>query len=323
MTDGRTVVLGAGLSGLIAAKTLRDAGRDVLVLDKGRGVGGRLATRRIDEAVLDHGAQFFTVRGDEFSSLVTEAQAAGVTDVWCHGFGEADGYPRWFCPAGMTSLAKWLAADLDVRLDTRAWAVAAGQDGAVHFMDEDGRMLAAGADAIISAPIPQMLDLFDNGAVKLGHELASALKAIRYHATLALLVVLDGKPNVDEPGGMQFSDGPFTFIADNRRKGVSPVTALTFHAEHRYSLRRFDDDPDDVHRELLEMAQPWIGAASVVSSQLKKWRYAGPVTPLPQATMTAKVGEATVALCGDAFGGPKVEGAFNSGRAAARALLQP
>ncbi|HEY5747869.1 MAG TPA: FAD-dependent oxidoreductase, partial [Chryseolinea sp.] len=41
------VVIGAGLSGLFAAGKLNASGYRVIVLDKGRGVGGRLATRRL------------------------------------------------------------------------------------------------------------------------------------------------------------------------------------------------------------------------------------------------------------------------------------
>ena len=64
------VVIGAGLSGLMAAKSLQVQGHKVLVVDKGRSVGGRLATRRIGTATLDHGAQFFTVRSEEFAKHV-------------------------------------------------------------------------------------------------------------------------------------------------------------------------------------------------------------------------------------------------------------
>ena len=63
----KCVVVGAGLSGLIAAQTMQQVGHEVLVLDKGRSVGGRLATRRIGNATFDHGAQFFTVRNNAFA----------------------------------------------------------------------------------------------------------------------------------------------------------------------------------------------------------------------------------------------------------------
>ena len=86
------------------------------VVDKGRSVGGRLATRRIGGARLDHGAQFFTVRGDDFGSLVDEAIAAGIVHEWCAGFDDPpDGYPRYTGSVGMNGLAKWLARDIDVR----------------------------------------------------------------------------------------------------------------------------------------------------------------------------------------------------------------
>ena len=58
----RVVIVGAGLAGLMAGRTLAAAGHELVLVDKGRSPGGRLATRRIGAAALDHGAQFFTVR---------------------------------------------------------------------------------------------------------------------------------------------------------------------------------------------------------------------------------------------------------------------
>ena len=68
----QVVVVGAGISGLLAARRLSEAGHDVVVFDKGRSSGGRCATRRVGDSTFDHGAQFFTVRSDEFASLVHE-----------------------------------------------------------------------------------------------------------------------------------------------------------------------------------------------------------------------------------------------------------
>ena len=78
MTEGTPscVVVGAGISGLLAAQELTAAGWRVVVLDKGRGVGGRMATRRVGDGTFDHGAQFFTVRGERF--LAGERRRRGV-----------------------------------------------------------------------------------------------------------------------------------------------------------------------------------------------------------------------------------------------------
>jgi len=66
----KVVIVGAGISGLVAARELAAHDVDVTVVDKGRSVGGRLATRRIGDARLDHGAQFFTVRTPAFQACV-------------------------------------------------------------------------------------------------------------------------------------------------------------------------------------------------------------------------------------------------------------
>ena len=55
------IVVGAGIAGLCSAHVLQDSGMPVVVLDQGRAVGGRLATRVIKQGVFDYGAQFFTV----------------------------------------------------------------------------------------------------------------------------------------------------------------------------------------------------------------------------------------------------------------------
>src|SRR3712207_9580914 len=76
MPNESCIVVGAGISGLLAARELQAEGWRVTVLDKGRGVGGRMATRRVGGGNFDHGAQFFTVRGGRFAGLV-EGWAAG------------------------------------------------------------------------------------------------------------------------------------------------------------------------------------------------------------------------------------------------------
>ena len=97
----RCLIIGAGIAGLLAARTLQERGLQVTVLDKGRGVGGRMATRRIGSAVFDHGAQFFTARDPRFQALVNSWLAAEVAAEWCRGFAgpegvrQDDGHPRY------------------------------------------------------------------------------------------------------------------------------------------------------------------------------------------------------------------------------------
>ena len=60
--------------------------------------------------------------------------------------------------------------------------------------------------------------------------------------------------------------------------------------------------------------------AGVLAFQIQRWRYAGPVECRPEPTVVWG-SDPVIALAGEAFAGPKVEGAFLSGRAAADAVL--
>jgi predicted NAD/FAD-dependent oxidoreductase len=58
MQTSSAAVIGAGISGLICARTLAQHGWLVTVFEKGRGVGGRMAVRRTEAGLaFDHGAQ--------------------------------------------------------------------------------------------------------------------------------------------------------------------------------------------------------------------------------------------------------------------------
>ncbi len=128
-------VIGAGIAGLLAARSITRAGYPVIVLEKSRGVGGRMATRRFQNGVFDHGAQFFTVREPAFEALVSGWLADGLIDHWANGFarptGEAkmDGHPRYRGRTGMTDVPKTLAEDLEVRLGKRVRAVSTDPHG--------------------------------------------------------------------------------------------------------------------------------------------------------------------------------------------------
>jgi predicted NAD/FAD-dependent oxidoreductase len=90
------------------------------------------------------------------------------------------------------------------------------------------------------------------------------------------------------------------------------------HANPQFSLEHWDTSTDDVQHLLLERATPWIGDATVSTSQIKKWRLATPLTIWPERYWANDM----IVLAGDAFGGPKIEGAALSGLAAANYLQQ-
>ena len=308
------VVVGSGLSGLMASRVLIEHGHDVVVFDKGRGVGGRLATRRIGEGVFDHGAQFFTVREDEFDRHVQEWIAAGAVREWCRGFGpDQDGFPRYVGTAGMTSIAKHLSRDLDVRQSALVFSVLPEGDGWKTTLD-DGSSVDSDA-VLLTCPIAQSFGF----AFTAGIEMPEDLRSIDYDRTLGLLALLDRPPAIPSPGAVQNPDDNFSFVGDNMAKGISPVPAVTFHANPAWSLAHWDTPHDEAEALLTELARPYLGDARIVASNYKRWRFATPQRTWPDRHWMNDAGN--FAIAGDAFSGPRIEGAAMSGLSAARALI--
>src|SRR4051812_383717 len=123
------MIVGAGLSGLMAGHVLAGKGKRVVLLDKRRSVGGRLAARRIgDGGLADHGAQFFTVRDAEFGAFVERWKSERLVYEWARGWNDGslattnDGHPRYAVRGGMNALAKHLALGLETRLSVKVVA---------------------------------------------------------------------------------------------------------------------------------------------------------------------------------------------------------
>lgn len=320
------VVVGAGLSGLLAARLLREAGLSVVVLDKGRGVGGRLATRRLGAGRADHGAQFFTVRDPDFGRLVETWQASGLVFEWSRGWSSGslddttgDGHPRYAVADGFSSLPKQLSEGLELHLSTEIslveervglWHVGTGHD------------TWRGRGLLLTPPVPQSLALLDRGGVMLAGADRAALEAVTYAPCLCGLFRLSGRgTTLPEPGALQRPGEPVSWIADNYRKGVSPgAVTVTMHANPAESEKRWQRDEAETLDWLQATLKPFMAAgAQVEERQLKKWRYALPTHLYPHRYLMAS-GLSSLAFAGDAFGGPRVEGAALSGMAAGLAL---
>lgn len=325
-TNHSCIIVGAGMAGLLAANELQDNGWKVTVFDKGRGVGGRMATRRFSGGTFDHGTQFFTVRGDRFGKLVESWMEAGVVEEWTRGFADAggnqseDGHPRYKGAEGMTSIPKYLARNLDVHTGERVAEIRTRDSGWEVVTEE----AAYGADALLlTAPAPQSLALAESGNYRLPDDDRRQLEEISYDPCLALMARLDGESPVPEPGGVQIKGEPLDWIGDNQRKGISPEPGITVHAGPGWSTEHWEASDEEVVRELLTLAGEQLGAelaSRATETSIARWRYSWVTNAHPEPYLMAS-GSPTLLFAGDCFGQPKVEGASLSGLAAADRLL--
>jgi len=318
-------IIGAGISGLIAAQHLSHHGQSVLVIDKARGVGGRMATRRKDDAVWDHGAQYIRFHNPEnFADLPLWTEKA--LQPWFEQMNSPEGLhgetaTRWKCEKGMTSFPKLLAEGLPLHLSTRI-ATLEQHDDFWRLQSETGDQFNV-KKLLITAPGPQTVALLETLS-NVNTTALNRIKTIQYDPCLALLVRLKTLSSLPSPGALKLKDNPvLSWLADNQQKGISPVPSVTLHASPEWSGAQFDADEDSITQAMLDAAKPYLGEqAEFLSTQLMRWRYSQP-TPVNQDDEPFCVVQNNPALviAGDGLGGPNVEGAMRSGLAAAKWLL--
>ncbi len=329
--DTDVLVVGAGLSGLMAANVLRDSNLQVMLVDKGRSVGGRLATRRIGGGKADHGAQFFTVRSPSFKAWVDDWRAAGLVYCWSTGWNNgsldagakpvSDSYPRYAVHGGMNALAKYLAQNLNVAVNVKLMAISSTKTG-WKATDEHGQIYTAKA-IILTPPVPQSLMLLAEGKTMLAPENRSELKRIHYAPCVAGMFVVNGQVDLPEPGAIQQPDAVVSWIADNRRKGISPdATVITMHAGPDFSEQLWALPDNEAIDHLQSALAPYLeDGAEIEDVQIKRWRYALPIALYHNRFLHA-ANLPPLIFAGDAFGGPRVEGAALSGLTAGERMME-
>lgn len=325
-----TIIIGAGLAGLAAASRLGDAGRDVLVLEKSRGLGGRAATRRWDNLPVDHGAQFFTAHSPEFLEQVGKWLEAGICHPWASGFHQHlagrlappsdDGHPCFACRLGMSSLGRALAdaGSIVVKRQTKVVSVNAA-DGWI-LTDENGRSFRS-RRLIVTAPPPQ-------GAILLQGDAPEAVELLRSFQLQPCLAVAARYPRRPLPWqGIQSDSAEISWIGHDtsKRPDLHPgETVVVVHASPGFSRLHYDDAEE-------ELVSTLLARASVVSGEnlreptgvfLHRWRYAMTETGPESGPAVLAAAPAPLVLAGEALAGGKIEGAWLSGLRAAQLAAQ-
>lgn len=317
-TIWQAVAIGAGIAGVAAAQTLFAHGKSVLVLEKSRGVGGRMATRRMGEIRFDHGAQYFTARHPLVQLKVAEWTKAGLINAWAAPAEGENGEARQIAPAGMSSLPKSMAGGLTIHLNQKVTAIHRAY-GCWQINTADGSRYQS-QKLIATAPVPQILAMLDMGGTALEAPIEAALKRVEYHRCLAVMALLDAPSAVPAPGGFDPGVEPLIWMADNTLKGLNQGPgAITLHASPVFSLEHWETPAEEVIRLMLRAAEPWLGAKPV-ESQLHRWRHARPVETFDKPCLVLEA-PGPLIFAGDAFGGPSVEGAYLSGCMAGWAAL--
>lgn len=342
------VVIGAGISGLTAAHQLQQAGYRVLVVDKSRGLGGRLATRRVGSTAIDHGCRYLMPFADSTLSPIPTLLQAGVLRPWQpETFAlEADGSLKamstetlYAAPQGMSTIAKTLAAGLSIRRQWRATALTLLPQG----WRIDGEALSANGQnqpnpidaraVVVALPAPQAAALW-NKAERQNEDIDRLWQQLQTVAFEAIITVMAGYSSHQSASLsiQKTSDGwmvassthPLLRWAslDSSKRTDPQEWVVVIHSSPAFAADNIDrPDLEPVGQDLLtataESLAAWIGSPTWL--QAHRWRYGFVRQPLGTSVLSSPTLPNFVG-CGDWCSGGNVEGAIASGHRAAELI---
>ena len=315
----RVAIIGAGMAGLACAQRLTAAGASVRLLDKGRGAGGRMSTRRIEtplgEACFDFGAPFFVARDPNFRRCVEGWILAGHVSAWPSAGPEAAvGRPSMNAPL------KAMAQDLDVAWSAQVTGLRRESPGWMVDVMPPGLPEGPFDAVVLAIPPEQATSLLNPHALDLAVCSAKALSTPIWTA----MVVFDA-PVLLDPGRLGPCETLALAVCENSKPGRAGPEAWTLQATPEWSLTNLESAAPPIATRLVDALARRLPRhlPQVVALQAHRWRYARPAAsasvPGPVWRETAGLG-----LCGDWVQGDGVEAAWVSGvRLADRICASP
>ena len=295
------IIVGAGLTGLALGRRLQESNKNlhIAVLEKSRGCGGRMATRRTTIARFDHGAQFIkqsNVSSDlirlwlsqnvvrEFPSNVFKA-VCGVT--------------------GMTQPAKFLAQTLEVQFEVKAENIRR-MESKWKISDEAGLSRLCN-NVILTCPLPQSLELLQKSEIHYN----SQLNQITYSKAIVFLAEFETELSSDLVY-LEGVDHEIFSICSQAKKGLCETPCYSIVMDELWREKNFSCSDQELNGVASDLLQQKFPSHHLKNLNLKKWRYCQPKATWSEPYYSPYTG---IYLAGDAFGGPSLNGALRSAEA--------
>lgn len=293
------VIVGAGISGLTLAHDLKALNKKVIVIEKSKSVGGRMATRRDENATYDHGAQFYRVKKTDPSMWDLPLVQNQIVLTW---FKQEESEYR-AASKGMTQISKFLATDLEIKFNEKVMSIDQTANAHLKVHCESGKIFEA-QQVFITSPLPQSLMILKSSEI----EYPNSLDSIQYAKALVGLFELKISGNQVLPFTYEQNINSAIYsISNQQSKSVSVVPAATVVMTPEWSEDHFENNENETLLLISKLFQESMASKGIevalVKSQLKKWRYSHPMKAY-EAPFEVVGTHKNIFLLGDAFVGP-------------------
>jgi renalase len=335
-------IIGAGLSGLTGAQALQKAGYTVVILEKSRGVGGRVATRRINDSRVDHGARYLEPIGIQTQDLIQALQQQNALKLWpetLYEFKEnqlkpsLNQSPKYIAPDGMNSVGKFLAEGLEIWFNRRVielkitenktWSLSLEQ---THETAKDKPLAVEAKSVVIAIPAPQALMLLESLESQINSDLLNQVRAVEYDPCMTVMAGYSSKQQsaflnreIDWKAVTFPEDKILDWVGlDSSKRTLSQPPIVVIQSTADFAKKHLDTvNLDPVGKQLLQAAATCLMPELNDPEWIKvhRWRYAFCPQPLPNSCLTTTI-PLPLVCTGDWCSRQQIEGALASGKAA-------
>lgn len=326
-------IIGAGMTGLTCAQHLQQAGHQVTIFEKSRGLGGRVATRRLHETWVDHGVRCLEPQGPYSAALLETLRDRHIVHPWQPhntAIHLASERVRYVAPEGLTAIAKFMAQGLTIHRAQRVIAIAPTPERTWQLTLEassSAQPITTHADVLVLAiPAPQASELLDPLVnFHLPSDFLATVRAAKFHPCLS---VMAGYPDLTNPLpdwiATELDHPDLAWISQEHTKQAQPHSStLMLHSTATFAHLYLDaEDLTTAGDRLLKVAaqcfNDWMQSPAWV--QVHRWRYAFVRQPVTSSYLFTET-PLPLLCCGDWCGGDRIESALRSGTDAAQHLI--
>ena len=327
MTRKNIAIIGAGISGLITANELKEIA-NITIFEKARGVGGRMACRYKDEFSFDFGAQFFTAKTPEFIAYLQKFIDLKIIENWQANFVEIDdnkiSYSRqwskenkhFIASPKMNSLAKYLAKDLDIKLQTRISKINK-KPKSLEIFDDKNNSCGEFDLVILTIPPKQACEILPKN-----FKYFTDIQNKEMLPCFALMLGLKNKPEINWDCAY-LKNSKLSWIAfENSKPSRNSSNSLTILSRKSWAKDNINKDLEIVKNEMISEFEYASNCKleDILYSDIHLWRYAN--IDKQKGLKFYYDSKNSLAICSDWLIQGRVESAFLSAKSLIEELKQ-
>ena len=289
-----TIIVGAGISGSYLSFVLKNTTKNILIIDKSRGVGGRMSTKPIGEDIVDYGCQYIKPKTDECSALIKSLEELGLVNQIEIKKGEK----VYISPFGMNKIPQYLSRGVSVvtnekvekiKYQNKLWEI------------DTGSISLISKTLVLTMPMPQVEELMVRCNIKIDQ-----LPNVEYSSFYTSTFV----SNVHHLEEIIGSDDTFSWICNNKKKGLRNLNNVFTVNTSEIITRRLVEKRDPEKKDFIAGKINEAGFNSIVKLNIHFWKYAFSSN---QNNIDYIFNSDTgLGICGDSFSVGRVDGAVTS-----------